>query len=170
MDTTAIQDRENGLKAIEMFHNFSKDLFPMAYYLTFDELVNIIDTRSKSSIAGLGLGITITDTDWDKVEEAMESLAETAQGQVPASNNAFNMALSNRLQEIDFDAISEITANTATDLIKHSQEIGDKALTGLKGTFALIGQAKYLLPIGLMTYFLGKYYITNKAKTVRKRK
>jgi hypothetical protein len=169
MDTTAIEDRENGLRALEYFHKYSKELFPMGYYLTFDELVQIIDGRGKASISGLGLGIAVTDTDWDKVEEAMESLAETAKGQLPASNNAFNMALSNRLQEIDFDAISEIASNTGSDLIKHSQEIGDKALTGLKGTFALISQAKIFIPLGLGIYFLGKVYIKEKGKKKGKR-
>lgn len=169
MDTTALEDRENGLRAIEMFHTHSKNLFPMAYYLTFDELVQIIDGRGKSSISGLGLGIAITDTDWDKVDEAMEALAETAKGQIPATNNSFNMALSNRLQEIDFDAIMEISSDTATDLVKHSQELGDKALTGLKGTFALFSQAKYLIPVGLGAYLFMQYYLKNKVTSRRKK-
>lgn len=169
METTAQEDRENGLKALEMFHQHSKDLFPMAYYLSFDDLVKIIDGRGKSSISGLGLGIAVTDMSWDKVDDAMLALAKEAKGEIPARNNAFNMALSNRLQEIDFDAISEIASNTGADLAKQSQEIGDKALTGLKGAFDLVSQAKYLIPIGLTIYFLGTYYMKTKVKGKRKK-
>jgi hypothetical protein len=168
MNTTPEQDRANGLKAIQYFHDYSRANFPLKYTISFEELKNIIDTRGKASIAGLGLGISLTDASDSKVREAMENLAREAQGDIPRSNNAFNMALSDRLQEIDFDAISEISTATAKDLLKESQNIGDKVITGVQGAFDLVGGAKIAIPLILVGYLGIRAYASGKKKPVKR--
>jgi len=166
MNSTPEQDRAKGIEAIQYFHNYSMANFPLTYTISFDDLIKIIDSRGKASIAGLGLGIHITDTSDSKVEDAMENLAREAQGKIPSSNNAFNMALSNRLQEIDFDAIKEISLMTSKDLLKKSQNIGDKVLTGIDGVFSLVGGAKVVVPLLIVSYFGINAYM--KAKVTKK--
>lgn len=167
METSAIQDRENGLKAINYFHSYSIDHFPLTYKTTFAHLVKILDGRGKGGIAGVGLGIAVTNMDWGKVQEAMEKLASLAQGKIPSSNGAFSQALANRLQEIDFTALSEIALDSGLDLIKHSASIGDKAMEGLKGAFDLVSQAKIAIPLALGLYLVSKTYFGSKKKGKR---
>ena len=127
-----------------------------------DELISIIDGRGKASLAGLGLGIQFTDMSDSKVRQAMENLAREAQGKIPATNNAFNMALSDRLQEIDFTALSEIAKMSVSDLVKHSSEIGDKVISGTKGAFDLVKNAKFVIPVTIVGYFLIREIIFRK--------
>ena len=164
MTTSKEQDRAKGIEALKYFHDFSKINYPFKYNISFDELVRIIDTRGKGSIAGLGLGIFVTNTPKSKVEDAMLSLAREAKGDIPRTNNAFNMALSDRLQEIDFDAIKEITSESAKDLANISSGIGDKVIQGVNGVFDLVGGAKVVIPVTLGLYIVSKNYFNSRRK------
>ncbi len=164
-----MNDRAKGIQAIEYFHNYSKRMYPLTYTISIDELINIIDSRGKGSLAGLGLGIEITEMSDSDVRNAMEKLARQAQGKIPATNNAFNMALSDKLQEIDFMAIAEIAKMSAIDLAKHSSEIGEKVIKGTSGAFDLIGNAKFVIPIALIGYFGFKLYVSENLKSKREK-
>jgi hypothetical protein len=123
------------------FHN--RSLKFEGYNFSYDTMLGVVAPKSPQIfLEGLGFAITAIEMSSGKVKEAMEALADQCQGKIPNNQNYFFRALSDREQNITFfdwvKATPSIAADTAVDVAKGAQEVGN----------AVIDTGKSLLTIG----------------------
>jgi hypothetical protein len=160
------EDRKRGEEALKKYYDESKRNFPENVLLPFDKFLKIIDLKSKSYIMGLGLGIKMAEISSSEIDDAMESLAKNSKGMIPENPMVFTQAIINRKREFDWKAFKEISLATLEEAGELMQDVGKDAKAGLKGTFKVFANAKYLLPVlavvGTIAFF--KYNSLSKLK------
>jgi hypothetical protein len=128
--SSPISDVDRGRQAMTIFHNRSVE-YP-AYTYDFDTMLTKIGgTDPQYFLEGLGLAISSNEASDGQVQDAMENLADQAQGRLPVKQDFFN-ALTNRLTTLttlDYIAATpEIAGQTALDAVKGAQAIGDAVI------------------------------------------
>lgn len=158
-------DYERGRKAITYFHNAMATLYPSTYKISFEEMQNIIAQRKggKNFVEGMGTGIILAEMSEAKVSDAMEELARQSKGKFPATNSVFTMALVNSSRQFSFiDMGKTVAVESAKDILKGTQKIGDSIIEAGKGVTNSLNLLKYALPI-ILIGGLG-FYVYNRAK------
>lgn len=129
--TQPMNDIDQGRVAIKYFHNRS------ARYATYKEsmdslILKVGGKRPEFFLEGIGLTINSIGMSESKVKQAMESLANAGQGRIPANPSLFNKALSDRATNLTtgdwIGGLPEIAGQTAVDLAKGAQAVGDAVL------------------------------------------
>ena len=137
-------DVSRGREAISYFHNASCGF--SGYNFTLDGVIQVLSKNPLIALDGIGLAIRSTGMSTSAVQEAMETLAEKAQGRVPNLNSFFS-ALSNRATQISYiDLTVDVGAHVLEKTGEGLQEIGESVLsTGKMLLWALPFIAAYIV-------------------------
>lgn len=128
--------KKRGRNALAYFHN--KALNYPDYKLTLDELVDLLDSRSRNFTEGLGLGIVMSEAPERNVKAGMETLAVNGKGKIPATNASFTQAIANNVaSNISYvDALTFTATESAKQLGEGISEglevVGTSVIQGLK--------------------------------------
>lgn len=150
------QDRARGLSILRQFYDSSKMLYPFGVTYTFEEMLKTIESRAggKTFADGLGLGAIFAEMSSSDTYAAMNALAKKAGGKIPSQNGDFKNFLIDQATSINFvDAVVYTASESAKDVVKGAQEIGDSVLrTGKLVT--------WLLPVAVI--YFGYLYLKKK--------
>lgn len=135
-----MNDIDRGREALKYFHNSSVGY--SNYGLGFDEMLTRVSKgRPDIFLEGVGLAINSIGMSDSHVRDSMEGLAKQAQGRLPANNSVFYKALSDREGTLTFTDWVKVTpqaaANTALDLAKGAQQVGDAVLDAGKSLLTI---------------------------------
>lgn len=158
-------DHQRGRNAIIKYHNKMCELYP-SYNISLDNLVKGLRERQgqKFFLDQLGLQIINGDISEKTVTDAMNYLAVSGKGKIPATNNAFTTVLTNQVQaEVNYtDLGSFVVIQTAWDIYNESEKqaaavlnfagiAADKTGNILGATAdsvtSILTSAKYVIPI-----------------------
>ncbi len=143
-------DYDSGMRALKYYYDELDADFDFQSFLLTVRKIGV----TESFISGLGLGIKFAEADEGEVQEAMADLAEKMNYKIPAKPSVFTLAVSDRLQEVDFDMIKNVAIDTALEsgkiAVVASQNIGSILTTILKSK-------KILISIGVL-FTLGIAY------------
>lgn len=135
-------DMDTGREAIKYFHNKMVMLYPDQYTISMDFLINKVGGAAPNDfLDALGMAIKAIEMTSSQVEDAMEALADGANGGIPKQTKFFT-ALKDRAMVLTpgdwVEALPGIAADSAIDIAKGAQKVGD----------AVIDTGKSLLAIG----------------------
>lgn len=139
-------DFDAGKKVIEIF----ADIAGHDYQDILQTYVQM--KHGKTQLTGLGLGVKTIDMSESDIEDAMESLADKANGKLPSSVGAFTQALTDKATNpsfLSYDAFKSIASGTISDLSDISQSVGNTVINTTKGIEGL-SKLKYVLPVGIL--------------------
>lgn len=146
---------DKGREAMKYFHNQASKY--SGYALTFDQMLDAVGGGGQKTsifLEGLGLAIDSIGDEFlggNKVENAMENLADQGQGKLPANRNAFFSALSGEAQNVSFiDASKVVAVETGKELLSGAQAVGDSVIT----TFQSLGAFLPLLVVGAVAFIV----------------
>lgn len=154
-------DEARGLAALRAFFNMSAQNFGSKFpYANFDLFYDAVrQTKGARFIAeGLGLTIVVNNMSDSQVTSAMSALARQAQGRLPSNLNGWFQALSNEAAKINFlDAAVYVTTESAADVVKGAQAVGD----------AVVDTGKSFLAVGpLALLAAGLFILYRKSKSI----
>ena len=140
-----------GADALKRFHTASRSLFPNSVNYSYEELIGTLTKRTGqiAFVDSLGFAINSVGFSNSRVQSAMYSLAQKAQGKIPSKNGDFFNHLQNEGYKINFvDAVTFVTKESVKDIVTGAQAIGDSIITTGK-------IFNFLLPaiVGVVVYF-----------------
>lgn len=144
-------DYVKGLDVLKRFYDYSKSMFPKNVTYTFQTMIETLGAR-KGQVAfveSLGLIVREVGFSTSKIQSAMKSLAQRAQGKIPSKNGDFYMQLQDEGAKIEFvDAFKYVTVETAKDVGKGLVEVGNTLITTGK-------MLNFVFPalVGVVVYF-----------------
>lgn len=148
-------DIDRGLSALKIFHNYSIVKYPQNYQIDFSYLQDLIRKQNKFAIEGIGLQANSIEISDSQLDDAMKKLADSTKGKIP-NWQAFGSAMSGRIQDFSYmEAATYTTTETAKDLAKGAQEVGNVAID----TFKSLGMFLPIIVVGGLAF-----YVYNKAK------
>lgn len=146
------QDTERGKKALTVFYNEMRSLYP-SFKFTFEEMMTVLRKLrgAKFIDEGIGGGIRETGFSDSKVNTAMRGLARNGGGKIPATYMDFFNALFLESQKINYvDMAGYVITETAGTVLGGIQDVGESLIT----TGKIIN---FLLPVillGALFFFL----------------
>lgn len=150
-------DKDLGIKVLKSFYNYSRGIFPFKTVYSFDQLVKTLEARKGGGpgyVESLGMSVRFAEMDDSKINSSMYSLAVMSSGKIPSKNSDFYNFMVNEATKINFvDAIAYTAVESAKDIAKGAQQIGDSVLL----TGKLI---TYLLPVAVLWF--GYMYLKKK--------
>lgn len=149
-------DKELGLKILRSFYDSSRANYPFAVQYSFDELVKTLESRTggKAIAEGLGLGARLAEFSDSDIRDSMSALAKASGGKIPSKNGDFYAFMVDQGTKISFTgAIAYTATESAKDIVKGAQQIGDSVL--LTGKLVT-----WLLPVAVIGF--GYLYLKKK--------
>lgn len=159
---------KRGRNALAYFHN--RALKYPDYNLSLDQLVNILNSRSKNFVQGLGDGIILVDASEKNIKAGMELLADRGKGKIPATNASFTQAIaSNIADNISYvDALSytavESGKQIASGVSEGLETVGNSVIQGLKVTKFLTEYWYITIPVAIYGYLMLNQFVRAKLK------
>lgn len=138
LNTQPQNDIDRGREAMKYFHNRSCQY--SGYKIPFDALLNQVGGKHVSIfLDGLGTAITAINLPSDKVQAAMERLADQGRGMVPKNPNVFFKALGDQGQMIDWvEATGFALKESGKVILDAAVDVGQSVGTTLKGLTAIL--------------------------------
>lgn len=121
-------DTQTGLAALQTFHNSSLK-YPAYTPRSFDEFLSLYGKKGLVYAEGLGLAINQVGLEPPKVNAAMNSLADQAQGRIPKDHNAYFGALKGVSNISYLDLTKTVLADVVTSVSTGAQAVGNSVMT-----------------------------------------
>lgn len=160
-----MSDFEAGMDVLRKYYELSKsyrsrDPMRDISYSEFESKI-MSTPKAQSKIKGIGLGVKFIEFDQGQVSEAMDDLAATIDGKIPADLSVFRQALNKEAQDIHIARfLDEVVVKSAADIAKGSQNIGKGVITGGKELLSWAGYTPLILAGGgtlaILAYFYAK--------------
>lgn len=152
--------RNLGNDCLKYYHNEMIYNFPQSYKWTFNQLVDFINSKNRSTIAQIGSAIESIDMSEKAAGQAMEKLSLAGKGQIAYNSSSFLQALNDEYSKLDLvDALGDTAIETAKDLAKGAQRVGDVVIDTGKN---ILDVSTWAIP--LLIFGGAAFFIFNKAK------
>lgn len=147
-------DLEAGKKGLEYFRIASLP-YPKFKSMSYNDLLSLVGGKNPDIfLDGFGFTINSLEMSQGQVQEAMQYLAQAAQGGIP-KQTLFFQALSTRLTNITTSdyilGLPSIAKDTAVDVVKGAQQVGDAVLDTGK-TLLMVGPLLVVLAVIFIGY------------------
>lgn len=144
-----MNDKELGFKILKSFHDSSRSYYPFATIYSLDSLVKTLEGRlgQRNFVEGLGLAARLAEMSDSKINSSMKGLARASNGKIPAKNGMFYSYMVDAATAVSFvDAVTYTAKESAKDIVKGAQAVGDQVLlTGKILNFLLPAIVLYLV-------------------------
>lgn len=129
-------DKEIGLKVFRSYWNWSRAFNGSSFNYSFEQFLKVMQPNQKKLdilLDGVGGGVREAGVSDSRIETAMRSLAKSSGGKIPSNPMQFFYYLSNEATKINWlDATAFVVTESAKDIIKGAQSVGDSIITSAK--------------------------------------
>lgn len=146
-------DTKSGMDALMIFHNQSAR-YSGYQGRSFDDLLGAYGpVKAEIYAEGIGLTIRVNNMDWGDVREAMEGLADKAQGRIPKDAQEYIRYLGNEAAQINWlSAAGTVAVDVAVATAAGAQAVGDSVLTSLSWVTKILP----FLVVGAVLFYVAR--------------